>query len=70
MCISDKQPCSTWNICVSTHRKGPVVSEDKIDILLFPSKWPFFHLNFDGNIFKSEIAFLRYGNFIKDVITD
>ena len=37
--------------------------EFKIDILLF-SKWLFFWLNFGAFFFKSDIAFLRYGNLI------
>ncbi len=41
----------------------------KIDFLLIP-KWLFFHLNFDAKFLKSGIVFLRYGNFIEDVITN
>ncbi len=37
--------------------------------MLFP-KWLFFHLNFDAKFLKSKSAFLRYCNFIEDVITD
>ncbi len=54
--------------CVSTHQKGPVVSEDQ-NLLFFP-KWLFFYFNFGANFFKSNITFLRYGNFIEDVITN
>ncbi len=39
------------DICVSTHRKGPVVSEDQIDFLVNP-RWLFFHFNFSAKIFE------------------
>ena len=55
---------------VSQHIKRDQLSQKiKIDFLLFP-KWLVFHLNFDAKFFKSDIAFLRYDNFIEDVITD
>ena len=41
----------------------------KIDFLVFPI-WLFFHLNFGAKILKSDIVFLRYGNFIEGIITD
>ena len=58
-------------ICVSVHRKGPVVSEDQNCFLIFP-KWLFCDLNFGAKFFEIGHcnAFLRYGDFIEDVITD
>ena len=38
-------------ICDSTHRKGPVVSKEQMDFLLFP-KWLFFLLNFGAKSFE------------------
>ncbi len=47
-----------WCICDSTHRKGPVVSEDQNWLLLFP-KWLFFQLHFGAKTF--EISKLTLG---------
>ncbi len=54
---------------MSQHIKRDQLSQKiKIDFLLFP-KCLFLHLNFGAKILKSDIAFLRYDNFIEDVIT-
>ena len=61
----------TTNKCVSTHRKGPVVSEDQncVFAIILLNCCSFISILVQ-KLLKSDIAFLRYGNFIEDVITD
>ncbi len=63
--------CSTINyfLCLNTSKATSCLRRSKIVFLIFPTR-PFFLLNFGTKNLKSDIAFLRYGNFIEDVITD
>ena len=57
-------------ICVSTHQKEPVVSEDQSGLFCHFLNDCSFNSILVQNFLKSNIVFLRYGNFIEDVLTD
>ncbi len=58
-----------YNICDSTHRKGPVgSSEDQNWLLCYFLNGCSFSSILVQEYLKSDIVFLRYGNFIDDVI--